>query len=162
MDQEPEFQALLDKYGSERAVYQALEEEFERVNRLAFGGLLGTPALLIYPMWLSRGLMGEHSCRGQYEPAEERRPAEIRLFTDALLSGDWPRVLAHEMIHHWEHAAPGDAPTAYPPEIDRAISEGLREREHHWRSKHSGRFIAEACRVALALGVPPRKLLFGS
>jgi hypothetical protein len=50
MKADPEFKPLLEKWGSEKAVYAFLRKEFDRINRAAFGGSLEMPTLKINPM----------------------------------------------------------------------------------------------------------------
>ncbi len=160
-----EFDALIEKWGSEAAVYRFLDAEFERVNVAAFQSRLSAPHFQIKPMFLAHGLMGERHSGADYEPAEIGKRAEIGIFTVIFQDeGKTSQVLAHELIHHWEHTVAAEKePTDYPATVDAEISRGFSDpqREHHWRNGHSRRFIAKACQVAQILGLPVRKLLFG-
>jgi hypothetical protein len=69
MDVDPEFQPILKKWGSEKGVYAFLRQQFDQINKDAFDGRLTMPDLLIKPMWLSKGLMGERNSGADYEPA---------------------------------------------------------------------------------------------
>jgi hypothetical protein len=166
MNLDLEFDLLRNEWGSEEAVYSFLKSEFGRINVTAFEGRLSLPRFQIKPMWLSKGLMGERNSGADYEPSETARPAEIGVFTECLHDKDKTVcILAHEMVHHWEHTvADKDESTEYPPSLDREISEGLEGsfRERGWRRGHSRRFICKAYRVAEVLNLPPRTLLFGS
>jgi hypothetical protein len=53
MKAEPEFKLVLEKWGSEKAVYAFLKKEFDRINRAAFGGSLEMPVLQIEPTELN-------------------------------------------------------------------------------------------------------------
>ncbi len=164
MEADPELQAILEKWGSEDVAYEFLRKEFERINSDGFGGCLSVPHFQIKPIWLSRGLMGERNSLADYEPAEGNRPARIGIFTAALLDDDrLRRVLAHEMIHHWEHAIADDQNTGYPSQLDEMISDGFSDsvREDRWRRWHSPRFLSKAYSLAKLLDIVPRKLLFG-
>jgi hypothetical protein len=108
--------------------------------------------------------MGERNSGGDYEPAEENKPAEIGVFTSYLRDEHIARrVLAHEMIHHWENTVADNEASYYPDGIDLEISKCFsdRERERRWRSGHSKRFISKAYSVADSLGILARVLLFG-
>jgi hypothetical protein len=156
MNADPEFKLVLEKWGSEKAVYAFLKKEFDRINRAGFGGSLEMPELQIGPM--------ELNSTGNYAPAERHRSAVIGIFTNVLMDEDAARrVLAHYVIHHWENTLATaweseDYPATVDEEISKAFSTGYRERS--WRSYHSRRFIAKACEVAKALSVPAREVLF--
>jgi hypothetical protein len=47
---DPEFEPILKKWGSEKAVHAFLKKEFDRINRAVFGGNLEMPELQIKPM----------------------------------------------------------------------------------------------------------------
>ena len=50
MNVDPEFEPVLNKWGSEKAVSKFLRTKFDRINRAAFGGTLEMPELQIRPM----------------------------------------------------------------------------------------------------------------
>jgi hypothetical protein len=158
MNLDPEFEAILKKWGSEKAVYRFLRTEFGRINRAAFGGSLRMPNLHVIPM-------GDPNSIGDYKPAERRWPAVIGIFTNILADEDKSRrALAHYMIHHWENTVATDNDSEdYPAALDDEISKdfvtGYRERA--WRSVHSKRFISKAYDVAKILSIPTREMLFG-
>jgi hypothetical protein len=157
MNVDPEFEPILKKWGSEKAVYRFLRTEFNRINRVAFGGCLIVPTLQVKPL-------GEQNSSGEYEPAERHRPAAISIFTNVLTDEDKAQqVLCHYMIHHWENIVATDNDSEdYPAPVDEEISKefptGYRERS--WRSFHSRRFISKACDVAKTLAIPTREILF--
>jgi Leucine-rich repeat (LRR) protein len=144
MKADPEFKPLLEKWGSEKAVYAFLKKEFDRINRAAFGGSLEMPTLKINPM--------EPNSTCNYAPAERHRPAVIGIFTNVLMDEDAARrVLAHYVIHHLENTLATDWDSEdYPASVDEEISKGFETgyRERAWRSAHSRRFISKACDVA--------------
>jgi hypothetical protein len=158
MKADPEFKLILEKWGSEKAVYRFLRTEFDRINRAAFGGNLEMPELQIRPM--------EQNATGDYEPAERYRPAVIGIFTNVLIDEDAARrALAHYVIHHWENTLATDWESEdYPATVDEEISQefstGYRERA--WRSSHSKRFISKGCDVAKLLSILAREVLFES
>ena len=165
MAADPELEAVLEKWGSEDRAQECLKEEFNEINLKAFRGRLHLPRIWIKPMWLSKGLLGEQNAGGNYEPKEGNWLATISLFTAVLLEDDLRRrVLAHEMVHHWEPTIKEETESIdYPTSIDRTIAQRFSNPsgERSWRSRHSRTFIAKACCVARALGFPPEKLLFG-
>ena len=156
MKADPEFKLILEKWGSEKAVYAFLKKEFDRINRAAFGGSLEMPELQIGPM--------ELNSTGNYAPAQRYRPAVIGIYTSTLMDEDEARqVLAHYVIHHWENTLATDWDSEdYPASVDEEISNhfptGYRERA--WRSAHSKRFISKAYDVAKNLSIPAREVLF--
>lgn len=166
MELESEFEFLLEKWGSEERIYEFLQHQAGQLAELIFVNPVAVPNLQILPSWLKCGIIGEHpKAAGTYDPGEEDQKAEIGIFATTLMDEDRSRrVLAHELIHHWEYSS-GDVATAdrYPSDIDNLISEAFesKAREAIWRVGHSRRFIAKASRVAEALGVPVKKLLFG-
>lgn len=156
MGVDSELEAILKKWGSERAVYEFLRTEFGRINRAAFGGGLTVPNLKIQPM--------EPYATGNYTAVERNRPAMIRIFANVLTDeGTARRVLCHYMIHHWENTVATDNdvedyPAIVDDEISKSFPTGYRERA--WRSTHSRRFIAKACNVAKLLSIPAREVIF--
>lgn len=154
MNADPEFEPILKKWGSEKAVYAFLKKEFDRINRSAFGGCLALPSLQIEV---------ERTSFGEYDPAERYRPAVIRISSNMLRDEDNARrTLAHYMIHHWEstvatnnHSA--DYPATVDEEISKSFPTGYRERA--WRSGHSRRFISKAYDIAKSLSIPTREIL---
>jgi len=163
---ESEFEALLEKWGSEKRIYEFLQRQAGQLVELIFENPVAIPNLQILPSWLKCGITGEHpKAAGTYDPAEEDLKAEIGIFATTLMDEDRSRsVLAHELIHHWEYSS-GDvaASDEYPSDIDNLISEAFesKAREANWRFRHSRKFIVKTSRVAEALGVPVRDLLFG-
>lgn len=167
MELEPEFEALLEKWSSEEKIYEFLQCHAAQLVELIFHRPVVVPHLQILPSWLKRGITGEHpEAAGTYDPSERDQEAEIGIFATTLMDeARSQHVLAHELIHHWEHTS-GDvtAVEEYPSKIDSLISEVFETNalERGWRAGHSRRFIAKASGVAEVLGVPVRKLLFGS
>jgi hypothetical protein len=155
MKADPEFKLILEKWGSEKALYAFLKKEFDRINRAAFGGNLEMPELQIRPM--------EQNATGNYAPAERYRPAVIGIFTNVLMDEDTARrVLVHYIVHHWENTLATDwesedYPASVDEEISKEFSTGYRERA--WRSSHSRRFISKACDVAKSLSISTREIL---
>jgi len=164
MEFEPDFEALLEKWGSEEAVSSFLQHQLERINNDCFNGRLALPQLQIKPMWLSRGLFGERRSGADYEPANGDKPAVIGLFPVILLDERSARIaLAHEMIHHWEMTTEDKCHEwSYPERVDKIIQQRFSNanKEHLWRARHSARFIAKAHNVANSLSIPIRELLF--
>ena len=165
MELDPLEQAVLDKWGSEEAVYVFLERELEQINAQCFHGHLSLPRLQLKPMWLAKGLLGGEPFRGgDYDRATSEKPAEIGLFPVALVDKDRARiVLAHEMIHHWEVTTEEESDDwSYPSEVDEIIRQRFSGtmRERSWRAGHSIRFISKTCEVARCLDIPVGHLLF--
>jgi hypothetical protein len=166
MELKSEFESLLRKWGSEERIYDFLQDQASELVKLIFDNPVAVPKLQILPSWLKCGIMGEHPrAAGTYDPAEKNRKAEIGIFATTLMDEDRSRrVLAHELIHHWEYSSGEVAATdGYPCDIDKLISEAFETKvqEARWRLGHSGRFITKASRVAEALGLSVRELLFG-
>jgi hypothetical protein len=155
MSFDPEFKPVLEKWGSEKAVHALLKKEFNRINKAAFNGRITIPMLQIKPM--------EQNATGNYAPAERHRPAVIGISANVLMDEDTARrVLAHYIVHHWEHTLATDNDSEeYPATVDQEISKqfptGYRERV--WRSSHSRRFISKACEVAKVLSIPAQEIL---
>jgi hypothetical protein len=166
MELKSEFESLLRKWGSEERVYEFLQDQASQLAELIFENPVAIPNLQVLPSWLKCGIMGEHGkAAGTYDPAEKNQKAEIGIFATTLMDEDRSRrVLAHELIHHWEYLSRDVAATdGYSDDIDNLISEAFETKvqETIWRGRHSRRFIAKASRVAEALGVSVRELLFG-
>lgn len=152
MNPDPEFEPILKKWVSEKAVYRFLRTEFDQINRAAFGECLTVPTLQVKP--------GERNSSGDYELAERHRPAVIGIFTHGLLDEDKARrVLAHYMVDHWDNTVATDKDSEdYPAAVDDQISKSFPTgyRERAWRSFHSKQFISKACNVAKSLLIHPR------
>jgi len=155
MNVEPEFERILEKWGSEKAVYAFLKKEFDRINRAVFEGSLEIPEFLIKPM--------EQNANGNYVAADRYRPAVIGIFVNVLKNeATARRVLAHYIVHHWENTLATDKDSEdYPDTVDQEISKEFSTgyRERLWRSTHSRRFMSKACDVAKSLSIPAREVL---
>lgn len=161
---DPSEQDVLEKWGSDEAVYTFLQRELERINLKGFEGKLSLPQLQIKPMWLSRGFMGERHSAADYEPAEGDKPATIGVFSVVLLDERDARIaLVHEMIHHWEMTVKEESPNcSYPMNVDEMIRQRFSDtmKEHLWRTAHSSRFISKSFEIAICLKISMRDLLF--
>ena len=165
MELDKEFQVLLDKWGSEDCLYDFLSREMESLSRVVFDKDVTLPNIQVKPSWLARGIMGEHpTAGGDYQPADQELSAQIGLFPSVLLDERMTRiVIAHEIVHHWEHTAPNDSSQLeYPVEIDEVIERTFKtpQRTSRWRSGHSSRFISKAATVASKLNLPLPDMLF--
>jgi len=164
MDLEPDLKALIEKWGSEGALYAFLESELEHINRDCFGKRLSLPKLQVKPMWLSRGLLGERHSGAEYEPADGNKSAVIGLFSVVPLDEHSTRIaLAHEMIHHWEMTREEKCQEwSYPKQVNKMIRQHFSgtTKERIWRAAHSARFISKAHEVAKSLGISVWDLLF--
>jgi len=163
MDVEAEFEPIMNRWGSEEAIYSFLESEFERINRESFTSQLTKPEFEIRPM-SAREPFAPRPAGGEYLPPKKDWPAVIALYSVCLLEESVARhALAHEMIHHWEVTSKEpESESAYPEAIDDSIRERFLKsaREGRWRAAHSHRFISKACQVGDSLGVPVQGLLF--
>jgi hypothetical protein len=160
-----DLQALLDKWGSEGRLYGYLEEQLAELCTLVCGAGVTVPEIQVKPTWLARGLLGGRQLAGaDYEPSEGDRVAIIGLYPSVLTDeAVIRRVLAHELIHHWEHlGAAGASRLSYPDDADKIVSSRFENpgRESRWRAAHSQVFIAKANSVASALDIRLRDLLF--
>jgi hypothetical protein len=138
MELDPPEKAVLDKWGTEDAIYVFLQDELRIISKTCFDGVLSLPNLQIMPMWLSRGIMGETPNKGgHYEPPEADKAAQIVLFSSVLVEEEEAKlVLAHEMIHHWELTSSGGSDkVSYASEIDDLIKNRFPRQvdERRWR-----------------------------
>ncbi len=155
---------ILEKWGSWDALYTGLERLANELCPVICGHDAPAPRVQVKPTWLARGLLGGQHTGADYEPAEREQPAVIGLFP-SVLTDDFllRRVVAHELVHHWENLGAAGAHELPSPDGAAAIiSARFRDsqRERSWRSGHSASFISKASSVAATLGVPLRELLF--
>ena len=160
-DLEPEFKELLAKWGTEDDIYAFFDRELEILGPLICGSGTPLPKVMIVPSSFVRGPMYSNAA-ADYEPDFPGSGPIIGMSPSVLMDeGVARRVLAHELIHHWEHIAGHDAPKkTYPKKIDELISKSLGEPEASWRGGHSSTFIAKAVEVAKQLDPPIERLLF--
>lgn len=165
MDIDEDFKLVLEKWGTEEHLYNFLYQEMENLGPIIYGENFGLPNIQIKPTWLAKGIMMEHpTAGGDYQPPEKGDKAEIGLFPSILTDDRMVRiVLAHELIHHWEHLATQNQESyEYPAEVNKIIENTFKtaERIRRWRNGHSDRFISKAVIVANHLGFPIQYMLF--
>jgi hypothetical protein len=157
-------EAVLADWGGEDSLYRFLEAQLAELCPIVCGTAAPPPRLQVKLSFLRKGPMGERSSGADYEPEEGEFPATIGIFPVILQNEEkLRRVLAHELIHHWEHlGSPGVELLSYPPEADAIIDARFRDGPHNtrWRSGHSKSFISKAAAVAAILEVPLADLLF--
>ncbi len=159
-----EEEAVLAKWGSWDALYTYLDRLVRELSPVVCGHHTPVPTVEVKPTCLARGLLGGQHSGADYEPAEGQRPAVIGLFPAVLTDEALLRlVVAHELVHHWEHLGAQGADELPSSEAAATIIAARftnAQRERRWRSGHSSYFIAKASSVAATLGVQLRQLLF--
>lgn len=157
---------FLQKWRSEESAYNFIEKQFQIINKTCFNGELAELEIEIRPMFAKEGeiLFGHSSAGAEYQPKDTVMNAKIILYSVVLLEEELAiTVLAHEMVHHWEHTVGSLSPkVGYPEELNQIISQRFRhaKREKIWRKGHSNRFLSKIYEVAVSLNLPLKDVLF--
>lgn len=164
MTDDADYQGLLQVWGTEEALQVHLEKIVAQLCPMICGVDAPVPVVEPRPSWVARALLGGRSARAQYEPAEAGQPPKIAAYPGLFLQPDLlRRVLAHELIHHWEHlGAVGAEALGYPDDADARIAGkyGDSAQGRSWGAAHSRSFVAKAASVATSLAQPLAVLLF--
>jgi len=164
MADDPDYNALLAEWGTEEALQTHIEKLVAVLCPMICGRHAAVPVVELRPGCFARGLFGERSAGAEYEAAEGCRPATIGVYPRVFRRRDLLEpVLAHELIHHWEHLGADGAETlSYPDEADAKIAEKYGDKQQaRWRAAHSRAFVAKSAAIANALARPLEILLFG-
>jgi len=153
------------RWGSERTLNSFLAREVGALCGLICGRDVAVPRVEVRPSFLARGLFGKNSRAAEYIPDDDSNTQPtIIMLPAACESREKARlILAHELIHHWEHTSDSPALDRYESHrldsfVSSLFSNG--EREQRWRGGHSRVFISKAALVANQLQVDLRNLLF--
>ncbi len=157
---------FLQKWGSEEVAKDFIEKQYQKINKTCFGGELSKVEIEIRPMIAKEGeiLFGHSSAGAEYRSKESVVGAKIILYSVLLLEEELAiTVLAHELVHHWEHTMGNfSSAVSYPVELDHIISQHFSDirKEGSWRSGHSDRFLSKIYEVAVNLNLSLKDILF--
>ena len=164
MSIEQDLELIKQHWGSENSLNVFLDAEVRRLCPLICGSDAPLPRVQLVPTFMEGGLLGGTRRGGEYEPHDGNFPATVSILPSmATDKASVTRVLAHELVHHWEHLrARGVSALTYPAHADGVIAARFRHsgRESRWRGGHSRDFIAKLHAVGQTLGEDLRELLF--
>jgi hypothetical protein len=164
MTTDTEDEAVLNRWGGEESLCRFLDIQVAEICEAVCGPGVVVPMVQVKPSSLARGLMRERRSGADYEPGDNSVPATIGLYPIVLRDRDTVRrVLAHELIHHWEQLERPDPDLPpHPHAPDDVVSARFAEphADRKWRLTHSQLFSSKADQVAAVLGVPLADLLF--
>jgi hypothetical protein len=159
-------QTMSEVWGSEEQANIGLANQVAELNAIVFDGELPCVNVHVAPRSMLSGLFGaDRNAAANYNPAYEDHAAYIFVGQSAIMSKDQARIiLAHELVHHWEHTVSTDSdPSTYPNEIEMMIKHWFPDfkSEKKWRATHSNRFLAKAYLMSAEHGFELSRLLSG-